>query len=141
MAKRTCKPPPSREISFNHPRAGLGDDRIAGLLAVAAVALALVGDTSCAADPAKPQSDATTDSAVSLCSTPDPTLQAGSAAELFAATRVPTFDLYLPKADWEALKVHARDEQFVPIHVERGAQASQQLFGLRACLVQSVQAT
>jgi spore coat protein CotH len=48
-----------------------------------------------------------------MCGTPDPTLASGNAAELFAATRVPTFDVYLPKADWDNLKVHARDEQFV----------------------------
>ena len=49
-----------------------------------------------------------------MCGNPDPTLPVGNAAELFAATKVPTFDLYLPPADWEALKAHARDEQYVP---------------------------
>jgi hypothetical protein len=72
---------------------------------------------SCAGDPAKPPVtpvDGATDAVVSPCSAPDPALSTGNAAELFAATKVPTFDFYLPKADWEALKVHARDEVFVP---------------------------
>lgn len=36
------------------------------------------------------------------------------AADLFAATAVPTFDLYLPADEWEKLKANARDEQYVP---------------------------
>jgi spore coat protein H len=83
-------------------------------LAVAALGLLVVHATSCAADPAKPQVDAAADSGASMCGTPEPSLQSANAAELFAATGVPTFDVYLPKADWEALKVHAREEQFVP---------------------------
>jgi hypothetical protein len=36
-----------------------------------------------------------------------------SAAELFGASQIPSFDLYLPADSWEALKVNARDEQYV----------------------------
>lgn len=35
------------------------------------------------------------------------------ASQLFAAEKVPTFDFFLPDADWEALKQNARDEQWV----------------------------
>lgn len=86
--------------------------------ALVALALAAPGLAACAGDTARPRvdsgTDVGTDAIVSPCGTPDPSLQTGDAAELFAATRVPTFDFYLPKADWEALKVHARDEVFVP---------------------------
>ena len=37
-----------------------------------------------------------------------------NAAELFSTSKIPAFDLYLPAAAWEALKVHARDEEYVP---------------------------
>jgi spore coat protein H len=93
-----------------HPHALTGT-RAASTLAVALLALQLA---SCAADPTKPHGDAGTDSGVSPCATPEPALQTANAAELFAATAVPTFDFYLPAADWEALKVHAREEQFTP---------------------------
>jgi hypothetical protein len=76
---------------------------------------ALVLLASCAGDPAKPAVDAAPDARVSPCGAPDPTFQDGNAAELFAATRVPTFDVYLPQADWENLKVHARDEEYVSV--------------------------
>jgi hypothetical protein len=33
--------------------------------------------------------------------------------ELFGMDKVPTFDLYLPATDWENLKAHAVDEQYV----------------------------
>lgn len=48
------------------------------------------------------------------CGPADPALAAKNSAELFATPTIPVFDLYLPAADWEALKVHARDEQYVP---------------------------
>ncbi len=34
-------------------------------------------------------------------------------AELFSASTIPAFDLYLPADAWESLKVNARDEQYV----------------------------
>jgi spore coat protein H len=48
------------------------------------------------------------------CGPADPSLADKNSAELFAAPNIPTFDLTLPAADWEALKVNARDEQYVP---------------------------
>jgi spore coat protein H len=47
------------------------------------------------------------------CSTPDPTLANADPATLFGATSVPTFDVTLPAASWEWLKVHAREETYV----------------------------
>ncbi len=50
---------------------------------------------------------------------PNPCTQATSdfagrdADELFKMDQVPVFDLYLPAEDWETLKRHARDEQYV----------------------------
>jgi hypothetical protein len=79
-----------------------------------ALVMGLSSLAACAGDPVKSQVDGAADALVSPCGTSDPTLQNGNAAELFAATRVPAFDLYLPKADWEDLKAHARDEVFVP---------------------------
>jgi spore coat protein H len=91
------------------------DGRMGPLLVVAAFALAVLGGASCAADPATPQRDGGIDSVPSECSsTPDPTLRTANAAELFAATRVPIFDLHLPTAAWESLKANARDEEYVP---------------------------
>jgi len=109
MAKPSCIPLRSDRTNRIDDR----DDRVAPGLALAVLALAELGGASCAADSGKARIDAATDSGASMCGTPDPTLASGNAAELFAATRVPTFDVYLPKADWDNLKVHARDEQFV----------------------------
>lgn len=92
MAKRPC--------GSEHPLVVLG---VLALLA------------SCTGDPARPAVDAATDAGVPACGAPDPAFQDGNAAELFAATRVPTFDVYLAQADWETLKVHARDEEYVPV--------------------------
>lgn len=92
MAKRSCGP--------EHHLGMLG---VLGVLA------------SCTGAPATPTVDATTDSRVSPCGARDPALQDGNAAELFAATRVPAFDVYLPQADWENLKVNARDEEYVSV--------------------------
>lgn len=47
------------------------------------------------------------------CGEVDTTLADRSAAELFAFPKIPTFDFSLPPAAWEALKVNARDEQYV----------------------------
>jgi spore coat protein H len=81
---------------------------------LAATALAATVATACASDPPPAPADSGPDLvAATPCGTPDLTLQTASADELFAATKVPVFDLYLPAAEWEALKVHARDEQFV----------------------------
>jgi spore coat protein H len=72
---------------------------------------------SCAGETAKTTVDAGTDALISRCGALDPTFQDGNAGELFAATKVPTFDVYLPQADWENLKAHARDEEYVPAEV------------------------
>jgi spore coat protein H len=125
MVKRLCDPHP---ICRGEPQHGCHDGRgqgVARMRAVAILASLAIQTMACAADPPQPQADAATDSGLGLggdsgvdsgvCGTPDPTLRSASAAELFAATSVPTFDVYLPKADWEDLKVHARDEQFVPV--------------------------
>jgi spore coat protein H len=77
------------------------------------VVLTMLQVAACASGPSKSRVDGASDSDISVCGTPDQTLQTAKAAELFAATRVPTFDLYLPEAVWEDLKVNARAEQFV----------------------------
>jgi hypothetical protein len=64
---------------------------------------------ACASDPAKPQNDG-----ADPCTPPDVTLRTANAAELFDATTVPVFDLYLPEADWPALQVDAHAEAYVP---------------------------
>jgi spore coat protein CotH len=118
MVKRPCnRQAAARSHSFDDRH--LHERRKGSTLAVViALASAVIGGTSCgAADPAMPQADAGTDAAVSPCATPDPALQTASAGDLFAATRVPIFDFYLPKAVWESLKVHARDEEYVPAQV------------------------
>jgi hypothetical protein len=48
------------------------------------------------------------------CSEVDPGLAERDSAELFTADHVPAFDLHLPADVWEELKLHARDEQYVP---------------------------
>jgi spore coat protein H len=120
MVKRPCIP---HLIDRGDPHHGLRDGRGRSMArAVALLACLPMQAAACASDPIQPQADAATDSGgglggdsgVSPCSTPDPALRSANAAELFAATTVPTFDFYLPEADWEDLKVHARDEQFVP---------------------------
>jgi hypothetical protein len=47
------------------------------------------------------------------CPQSDSDLATKDTAALFALDRVPSFDLYLPAADWENLKAHAVDEQYV----------------------------
>jgi spore coat protein H len=47
------------------------------------------------------------------CGEVDATLADKDSAELFAYATIPTFDFALPAAAWEALKVNARDEQYV----------------------------
>jgi spore coat protein H len=72
---------------------------------------------ACAASASKPVVDASREvgsSATNPCLAGAVSLADGNAAELFGATKVPTFDVYLPAADWAALKVHARDEVYVP---------------------------
>jgi spore coat protein H len=49
------------------------------------------------------------------CAPPDPLVAEEDAAHLFDYPYVPKFDLYLPEQDWQNLKEHARDEQFVPV--------------------------
>ena len=105
MMKRACNP---QSVTRSRP---------AGMLPLTALALALVGGASCAASPSRPGADGGADSGLLSCGTADPTLHAADAAELFAATRVPTFDFVLPPADWESLKTHARDEEYVEAQV------------------------
>jgi spore coat protein CotH len=69
---------------------------------------------ACANEPAQPRTDTGVDSKTTSCTPLDPALQTANADELFAATMVPTFDLFLPQAVWESLKHNARDEEFVP---------------------------
>jgi len=72
---------------------------------------------ACASSKSKPAVDAGGDSgsdAENPCGQGDVTLSDRNASELFGSATIPAFDLYLPAADWEALKVHARDEQYVP---------------------------
>jgi len=52
-------------------------------------------------------------SLATTCAVHDPTLATADATALFGAPAVPTFDLYLPAATWEWLKVHAREETYV----------------------------
>ena len=103
-------PSPNRVRPRSHPVAR----RMTKSLAPAALSLFLV--VGCAATPASPPLDGATASGAGPCGPLDLSLQAGNAAELFGAASVPTFDLVLPAADWEALKLHARDEQYVPAH-------------------------
>lgn len=112
MLKRPCK---GHDAAGNQAFAagGVHGSRVASLLAMATLAAAALGDLSCAASPPGAEPDPTADFAAAPCHTPDATLQSGDAAALFEATHVPTFDLHLPKADWESLKAHARDEQYV----------------------------
>jgi spore coat protein H len=117
MAKRPCRQDHFiRSTSVDCRERHLGERQAVNLDLVARlVALALPVWASCAGEPAKSTVDgATSDSGLSVCSVADPTLRDDNAADLFAAAKVPTFDLYLPQADWEALKAHARDEQYVP---------------------------
>jgi spore coat protein CotH len=69
---------------------------------------------SCSADAAKPKTNGENVSSANLCSSYDPALSTANSDQLFAATMIPTFDLFLPQADWENLKRNARDEQYVP---------------------------
>ena len=87
---------------------------LAESFALMAFSLSLFQIVGCAAKSALPIPDGATDSDTAPDGPRDPSLQTGNAAGLFGATSVPTFDLVLPAADWDALKVHARDEQFVP---------------------------
>jgi spore coat protein H len=83
-------------------------------LAVAALSAMAFPVAACASDPPPSLTDGATGPVASVCSPPDVALQTGNAAELFAATKVPIFDFYLPEADWEALQINARDEVYVP---------------------------
>ena len=47
------------------------------------------------------------------CGKIDSSLRNSDSAELFGASKIPAFDLYLPAEAWESLKIHARDEQYV----------------------------
>jgi spore coat protein H len=47
------------------------------------------------------------------CGPIDATLTDADADDLFGASSVPTFDLYLPATDWQSLQEHATDEEYV----------------------------
>ena len=121
MAKRPCGPnQASQSNQFDSPRPGRGDDagsRLARRLATTAFAVMVCQLAACASDPPRPRPDGATPPGATSCGPPDVTLQTGSAAELFAATKVPIFDLFLPSAEWEALKINARDEAYVPAQI------------------------
>jgi hypothetical protein len=102
MAKNPCESNPF----------GAGLRRTTAVAVMLAVAVLVVA--SCASDRTDSRPDAAGDVATGPCGAVDPSLQDGDLDTLFAATSVPTFDLYLPQATWEDLKLHARDEQFVP---------------------------
>jgi hypothetical protein len=93
--------------------------RLAESITRTALSLSLLQVVGCAGNPAPPRpdagTDAGTDAGMDAFGPRDPALQNGNADELFAATSVPTFDIVLPAEVWEALKVNARDEQFVPV--------------------------
>jgi spore coat protein H len=114
MVKRPCK---SHMTSKSNPLADLHHERrtcAAPALALAALALTVLGTAACARDPVPPRVDAGTDTGVAACGVPEPALQTANAAELFAATSVPVFDVYLPESDWASLQAHAREELFTP---------------------------
>jgi spore coat protein H len=78
---------------------------------------ALLGLVACASGPGPSVRDAGSEAGgmpVNACGVADLALQTRNAAELFEAATVPAFDLYLPAADWEALKANARAEEYVP---------------------------
>lgn len=70
---------------------------------------------SCSSSDSKPVRDAgSTDSSQgNPCSPEGAALAELNASALFGATSIPAFDFYLPAADWENLKAHARDEEYV----------------------------
>jgi hypothetical protein len=104
MAKRLCGPiQAKRDDRFDCPP-----------LAVVAFSVMVLQVAACASDPDPSRGDGAAGPLATSCGPPDVSVQAGNAAELFRATKVPTFDLYLPEADWEALKINARAEEFVP---------------------------
>ena len=98
----------------NQPRSHNHFDSRRRMLAVMAISMLMLKVTGCASDPPQPQRDGATGPGTTSCGPLDVTLQSADSAELFNAAKVPTFDLFLPAADWEALKVHAREEQFTP---------------------------
>jgi spore coat protein H len=92
--------------------------RLAPPIAVGPLVIAVQLLTSCASNAKNPGTDAAGEAGetgATVCGSPDPSLQEEDLDTLFAATSVPTFDFYLPQADWENLKVHAREEQFTPV--------------------------
>jgi spore coat protein H len=82
--------------------------------AIAALTAAVLQSASCASDRKDPRPDAADDVGTNPCGALDPSLREGDLDMLFAATSVPTFDFYLPQADWENLKTNAIKEEFVP---------------------------
>lgn len=116
MAKRPCGPDPaSPNDDLDGSRGSRGDGprfRLARRLAALALTVCLLA--ACASDPSPQGNDGATGPIATTCGPPDNTLRTANAAELFSATKVPTFDLFLPAADWEALQKNARDEVYVP---------------------------
>jgi spore coat protein H len=95
----------------------IGISLAASLAVSLAAILALFG--GCAANPATARDagvgEAGGGEAIPIsCGPADPGWAKAKADGLFAATTVPIVDLLLPAAEWEALKAHAREEQYVP---------------------------
>jgi spore coat protein H len=121
MANRFSSPNNARRWNGFRP---LRDDgqgaraaRAGSAFAVGILGMAIVQIAGCASDPGPQRLDGGADSGATIqnpCGTVDIGLQTMNATQLFGMAKVPTFDLYLPAADWQALKAHARDEIFVP---------------------------
>jgi spore coat protein H len=88
--------------------------------AIGLLCAAITGVSACSSGAGHPGTDATVGTEAdgsfpaNPCPPSDVSLGDLNAAQLFGAQTIPVFDLVLPAADWEALKVHARDEQYVP---------------------------
>jgi len=125
LARRSYRPLRPRRALWNALPARWSARRTVAAQAIASLLLA-----ACASNPSRARGDGATGSdttsVASLdahsfpgpdatsCLTADISLQNGNAAALFDATKVPVFDLFLPQAEWEALQVHAREEEYVP---------------------------
>jgi hypothetical protein len=75
------------------------------------------GDTGNDADTGSTDTEDGSDEEPTCLSNLDPTLADADAQALFDYDHVPTFDFYLSKADWEALKENAVDEQYTEADV------------------------
>lgn len=105
--------------------------RVRNAARIAPWAAALAALPGCSAGTSKPTVDAAGEGGTpNPCGAPVLGWRDRNAAELFATPTIPVFDLYLPAADWEALKAHAREEIYVPAQACFEGQALGQV-GLR----------